>query len=1100
MFRLDSPAGWLLCMIALVLLPATACALVSMYTEDFTSKQYCDTVNTTAWWDTVGGELKLHPYTMQLAGTYDTPGAAYGVAVEGNYAYVADDDDGIQVIDISDPANPTLAGHYDTPGSAYDVAVRGNYAYVAEYYSGLRVIDISDPTNPISAGFNAYSEKANGVDVAGNFAYVADTGFGLLVFDITDPTNPSHVGGVNLLDDGYGVAVDGNYAFVAGGLAGLQVVDITDPTNPDSAGSCDTPGSARSVAVDGDHAYVADESSGLVVIDITDPTNPSQVGIYDSPGSAYGIAVTGDYAYLTDYDAGLWVIDISGPSLPASIQACNTPGLATDVALDGVYAYVADRGSGLQVIAIADTLSPPIQASIGDTPGYALNVRIAGNYAYVADHEGGLQVVDISDPENAFVAGSCTAADTSQGLAVSGNYAYVTTIFPSCFRVVDISDPTDPTLVWGHFCEGAPFGVAVDGDYAYVAAGDSGLRVFDISNPELAWHVGAYVSPIMGARDVAISGDHAYVGGRMLYVIDISDPVNPAWVADYFPEDHIWGVAVRGDYVYMAVRDYGLEIVDISDPTNPFQASSVELYGNPIRDVEVAGDYAYVVDGRRSLYAFDVRDPTNPVALWTYETLWYPVGIALAGDYALLASNQAGLEVVQLYYRTFDRLANVGQSTVIDQSEELIVRVRITTTQTDSVGWEVSADSGSDWTEIPPDEEWHELASYGDDLLWRSHHVLKDRLVNPLCFSLDLEWLFACPVIDRVVDIPGDQGGWVRIYFTRSGFDFPYTSPAVSTYGVWRRIDNPAFLATPRGAGTLEEGAEDATKDPTLLKGERQRMLAGHGTPLSSGFPPGTWEQIGSFAAMQQQDYIYASPTLGDSTAAGVPYAVYCISAHVAFSPDYYVCPPDSGYSVDNIPPTPPPGLRMESATELAWDGVPDEDLLHYAAYGSEIANFDEDATLIGYTGDLEMDVSAHTHYYYHVTAIDLGGNESDASSVANTYAGVLPGESGPDGDSGRCGTDLPVVFALKQNRPNPFAASTTIRFDLPEASRITLEVFDIEGRVIATIADEEWEAGRHSVSWGAQDASGEPAGPGVYFLRMKAGEFTAVRKMMVLR
>jgi flagellar hook assembly protein FlgD len=97
-------------------------------------------------------------------------------------------------------------------------------------------------------------------------------------------------------------------------------------------------------------------------------------------------------------------------------------------------------------------------------------------------------------------------------------------------------------------------------------------------------------------------------------------------------------------------------------------------------------------------------------------------------------------------------------------------------------------------------------------------------------------------------------------------------------------------------------------------------------------------------------------------------------------------------------------------------------------------------------------------------------------------------------------GGAMPIAFALRQNRPNPFGASTTIGFDLPEHTSITIEVIDIEGRVIATLLDETREAGRHSASWDGRDASGSEVGPGIYFIRMTAGGFNATRKAMLLK
>ncbi|MTJ18715.1 DUF4347 domain-containing protein, partial [Dolichospermum sp. UHCC 0299] len=87
-------------------------------------------------------------FAPTLVGNYDTSGEARGVQVVGNYAYVADRDSGLQIIDISNPTTPTLKGNYNTSGAAEDVQVVGNYAYVADYESGLQIIDISNPTTP----------------------------------------------------------------------------------------------------------------------------------------------------------------------------------------------------------------------------------------------------------------------------------------------------------------------------------------------------------------------------------------------------------------------------------------------------------------------------------------------------------------------------------------------------------------------------------------------------------------------------------------------------------------------------------------------------------------------------------------------------------------------------------------------------------------------------------------------------------------------------------------------------------------------------------------------------------------------------------------
>jgi hypothetical protein len=294
----------------------------------------------------------LNINTPTFKGSYNTPDRAYGVNLSGNYAYVADDTEGLQIIDIRDPSNPTFKGSYDTPGWAQNVALSGNCAYVANCQSGLRIIDISDPSNPTFKGSYNTPDVAREVALSGNYAYVAAEYSGLQIIDISDPSNPTFKGSYNTPDQAYGVAVSGNYVYVADVNSGLQIIDISDPANPTFKGSYDTSDRALRVALSGNYAYVADRDSGLQIIDISDPSNPTFEGSYDTPDFAQGIVVSGNYAYVADWFSGLQIIDISDPSNPTFKGSYNTPDRALGVAVSGNYVYVADMISGLQIIAL----------------------------------------------------------------------------------------------------------------------------------------------------------------------------------------------------------------------------------------------------------------------------------------------------------------------------------------------------------------------------------------------------------------------------------------------------------------------------------------------------------------------------------------------------------------------------------------------------------------------------------------------------------------------------------------------------------------------------------------------------------------------------
>jgi hypothetical protein len=94
----------------------------------------------------------------------------------------------------------------------------------------------------------------------------------------------------------------------------------------------------------------------------------------------------------------------------------------------------------------------------------------------------------------------------------------------------------------------------------------------------------------------------------------------------------------------------------------------------------------------------------------------------------------------------------------------------------------------------------------------------------------------------------------------------------------------------------------------------------------------------------------------------------------------------------------------------------------------------------------------------------------------------------------------VPTQFALHQNYPNPFNPSTTIAFDLPISSDVSLRIYNLLGQQIALLIDGSTEAGSCSLTWNGTTESGEPACSGVYFYRLESGNTTFTRKMILLK
>jgi hypothetical protein len=89
----------------------------------------------------------------------------------------------------------------------------------------------------------------------------------------------------------------------------------------------------------------------------------------------------------------------------------------------------------------------------------------------------------------------------------------------------------------------------------------------------------------------------------------------------------------------------------------------------------------------------------------------------------------------------------------------------------------------------------------------------------------------------------------------------------------------------------------------------------------------------------------------------------------------------------------------------------------------------------------------------------------------------------------------MPMIYELSQNYPNPFNPLTNIRYSVPKAGRVLMKLYDVRGRAVAKLVDGEHEPGFYSLTLNASKL-----GSGVYFYRMKAGDYQSVHKLVILK
>ncbi|NQT34250.1 choice-of-anchor D domain-containing protein, partial [bacterium] len=291
---------------------------------------------------------------IPLIGRYNTDGSAVRCFVRDNIVFVADDENGLVILDASDMDNIEEINQYDTPGSAVDLEVIDNIAYIANHSSGLRIIDISNLENLDEIGFYDSGGNTMGLHIVDRVAYLCDGQDGLLTVDISDLENP------NLLD------------------------------------RYDSPSSARDISIYNQFAFITDWDGGVRVVNISDLENLREVANLGTENPAHDIDIVDNFAFVTTWEADVIKIDISDPGNPEIVGSFDTPGLPIDIDVVGNIAFVADMESGLLILDISDS-DNIFEVGTYDTQGRANGVTIYGNYAYVSDMEAGLLILDVSD-------------------------------------------------------------------------------------------------------------------------------------------------------------------------------------------------------------------------------------------------------------------------------------------------------------------------------------------------------------------------------------------------------------------------------------------------------------------------------------------------------------------------------------------------------------------------------------------------------------------------------------------------------------------------------------------------------------------------------
>ena len=303
------------------------------------------------------------------------------------------------------------------------------------------------------------------------------------------------------------------------------------------------------------------------------------------------------------------------------------------------------------------------------------------------------------------------------------------------------------------------------------------------------------------------------------------------------------------------------------------------------------------------------------------------------------------------------------------------------------------------------------------------------------------------PTLVAVRDVPADQGGWVYVTWNASPLESRAAQP-VTQYRVWWRNDALAGRPYVPVATTPARG------------------FAGYGCTVATSVDsvPGVNHGLGSYTAIR----IEAMNAAGSTFSA-----------------------PDSGFSVDNLPPFAPvplPTLAGSFGVRVHW--LPSEGATSYRLYRGPAPGFTPGReNLLATLADTAYVDPSGIGETYVVIAVDAHGNVSAAVTLpAPGTLGVQP-------------PDIPRELALAAPSPNPMLAGSaaTLRFALPTAGPVTLALYDVSGRQVRVLAQGPYKAGSHTVLLDSRGAREGALPGGLYFVRLTAAGATRVRRLVVM-
>ncbi|UCC80244.1 MAG: T9SS type A sorting domain-containing protein [Candidatus Zixiibacteriota bacterium] len=673
------------------------------------------------------------------------------------------------------------------------------------------------------------------------------------------------------------------------------------------------------------------------------------------------------------------------------------------------------------------------------------DIEIVGNYAYCGIGQF-LEVFDISNPILPITVDHIGLGHVPN-VNIVGNYAFITSFFTG-LNIIDISDPHNLALVGNNPDIESGFDVAVQGSYAFVTSYDSSLYVIDISDLSNPTIVGISQAPGFG-RSIVLDGNYAYTANESFEfnIFDISNPLIPQRIGGFSNSERVFDVEVVGGTAFLAYGQAGFLVVDVSDPENPDLIGSCDTPDMAL-GITLSGQYAYVSNGLSGIYIINIENLSQPYIVSSYDTPYYAMRSCLC-DNNLWVADFRSIQIIDVSdpinpiqigdYRTPDPV----YKTVVDNNRAYIIHKE-----------------GFHIIDVSNPYMPSRLGHYENEIPGTPSDIIVDG--NYAYLAISISGMTILDITDPLNPIPlshymdGTYAPAIAVsgQYAYVGYDDIRVVDISDPYNPFQ-VGNiiPSLYVTKMAIYRDVLFTLEAYVDITNL------------CIYDISDPPNI-QALGNYT----QYFAYFT---------GLDFKdIYAFISSI----EYY---PERGWLkvIDISTPSAPNLAGSLGLSDLAYDVALTGDYGVIAAWSSGVMLID-----ISHPAQ-PLYLTEYDTYGYSVDVFVLGNliylSDTNAELIFRlNLTGILDDHY-----------SLPSDFYLRPNYPNPFNSSTTIQYGLPETGRVRIDIYDLLGRKVETLVDEEKQAGRHNAAWDAPEYSS-----GVYFYRIEAGDFAETKRMVYLK